>query len=279
MLFVVAMSAAAQSEPDGGTMMVDSIAVVPPSAATEVLPGGNMEPVMPHGAISSVASPSRYVPATLAYPINPLATALPPMGFTPGVANIASWGSGGVYADGGRVHLPGLMGIETGSVNFVQHMGPVTVTLFGSAAKYGYFRGLSTTYGFGGALTYRFSDNLSMTVFGSYNSAASVTQPAMMGYVSAPVFGGYLDWRFHPHWGVKAGVQSYRSIAYGRWETQPMVIPYYRTSSGAEIGIDVGGILYQVIRSAASGSGSNWGNPGNPTIDPRPSGVFIRPRD
>ncbi len=280
MLFVATMSAAAQSGVENGAVMVDSIEVASPAATTDALSGGDMEPVMPNGAISSVASTSRYVPATLAYPINPLATTLPPLGFTPGVANIASWGSGGVYADGGRAHLQGLMGIETGSVNFMQQMGPVTVTLFGSTTKYGYFRGLSTTYGFGGALTYRFSDNLSMTVFGSYNSAAGITQPAMMGYVSTPVFGGYLDWRFHPHWGVKAGAQSYRSIAYGRWETQPMVIPYYRTSSGAEIGIDVGGIIYQVIRSAASGNGSsNWGNPGNPTIDPRPTGVFIRPRD
>lgn len=279
MLLVVSVVASAQSGLENNVAVGDSAAVVAPGRGVDAPSSLGMDSGFPHGTVAPVASPSRYVPATLAYPINPLATAIPPMSFTPGIADIASWGSGGVYAAGGRANLPGLMGIESGSINFVQQMGPVTLSLFGSAEKYGWFRGLSTTYGFGGALSYRFSDNLSMTVFGSYNSPAGIMQPAMMGYVSAPVIGGYLDWRFHPHWGVKAGVQSYRSIAYGRWETQPMVIPYYRTSSGAEIGIDVGGILYQVIRSAASGSGSNWGNPGNPTIDPRPTGVFIRPRD
>lgn len=156
------------------------------------------------------------------------------------------------------------MGIESGTLDFRQRVGALTISLFASATKYGYFRGLSTSYGFGGSLSYDFNDKLGMTVFGSYaSSPVGMNQAAMLGYVSSPVIGGYLDWRFADHWGVKVGAQSYRSIAYGRWETQPIAMPYYRTSSGAEIGIDVGGILYQVIRQASGGS---WGNPGNPTI-------------
>ena len=196
--------------------------------------------------------------------VNPLATSLPPLGYVPGQAPIYSWGSGGFFATGSRQNLYGLMGIESGTLDFRQRVGALTISLFASATKYGYFRGLSTSYGFGGSLSYDFNDKLGMTVFGSYaSSPVGMNQAAMLGYVSSPVIGGYLDWRFADHWGVKVGAQSYRSIAYGRWETQPIVMPYYRTSSGAEIGIDVGGILYQVIRQASGGS---WGNPGNPTI-------------
>lgn len=207
--------------------------------------------------------------------VNPNAARLSSMGFIPGVAMLDSWGSGGIFATGSRQDLPGLMGIESGALNFRQQVGAFTLSLFGSVTKYGYFNGLATSYGFGGSLSYEINEHLGVTVFGSYNSPTGINQAAMMGYVATPTFGGYLNWRFHPHWGVKVGAQSYRSVAYGRRETQPIVMPYYRTSGGAEIGIDVGGILYQVIRSA---SGNSWGNPGNPTIDPRPSGVYVRPR-
>ena len=195
--------------------------------------------------------------------VNPYATHLPRFSFHPGQATLFSWGTGGIHAAGSRENLPGLMGIESGSLNFRQQLGNLTLTLFGSAEKYGYYRGLSTIYGFGGSLSYALSDNVGVTLFGSYYTSAGIKQPAMAGYVSAPVFGGYVDWRIHPHWGVKVGAQSYRSVFNGRWEAQPIAMPYYRTSGGAEIGVDLGGILYQVIHQA---SGKQWGNPGNPSI-------------
>lgn len=216
------------------------------------------------------------VPSANGLSVNPDAVRIPATGYVPGVAVLRSWGSGGVYATGGRQSLVGLMGIETGTLNFGQRVGAFTLSLFGSATKYGYLRGLSTSYGFGGSISYDINEHFGITVFGAYHSATGINQAAMTGYVSAPTFGGYIDWRISSHWGVKAGAQSYRSIAYGRWETQPIVMPYYRTSGGAEIGLDVGGILYQIVRSA---SGKNRMNQGNPTIDPRPSGVYVRPRD
>jgi len=196
--------------------------------------------------------------------VNPAATRMPVFAFVPGVADIVSWGSGGVYASGSRENLPGLMGIESGALNFRQQIGAFTLTMFGSAVKYGYFRGLSTSYGFGGELSYRINDNLGITLFGAYYSPAGISQAAMMGNVNVSTFGGYVDWRFHEHWGVKVGARSYRSVAYGgRWETLPVVTPYYRTSGGAEFGVDLGGILYEVVRNA---SGKKWGGYGNPTI-------------
>lgn len=198
------------------------------------------------------------------FAVNQSATALPPMRYVPGQATMFSWERGGVFATGSREALHGLMGIESASVGISQRIGGFSVAVYASAAKYGYFRGLSASYGFGGAMSYDFNEQLSMTLFGSYASTpAGMGQAAMLGYVSLPVFGGYINWKASEHWGVKVGAQSYRTSPNGRWEAQPIVMPYYRTSGGAELGIDVGGILYQVVRQTTGGS---WGNQGNPTI-------------
>ena len=61
--------------------------------------------------------------------------------------------------------------------------------------------------------------------------------------------------------GVKAGAQTYRSIMDNSWHTQPMVVPYFRLG-GNDIGIDVGGILYNIFVNA------NGGKRSNPTIAP-----------
>lgn len=261
-IFHVSVSAMARVEP------IDSVAESTPYAPS--IPSGlethethlAPAPSIFNGVLNEPIWQSVENPLPLLH-VNPLATALPPMGYVPGQASIYSWGSGGFFASGERSNLYGLMGIESGAIDFRQRIGAFSFSIYASAAKYGYFRGLSTSYGFGGSMSYDFNEHLSMTLFGSYASPAGITQPAMMGYVAAPVIGGYLNWKASEHWGVKVGAQSYRSIASGRWEAQPIVMPYYRTSGGAEIGVDVGGMLYQVIRQASGGS---WGNQGNPTI-------------
>ena len=196
--------------------------------------------------------------------VNPLVYAVPNYSFTPGEANLYSWGSGGFYAEGASQNLTGMMGIESGALSFRQHIGALTLSMYGSAAKYGYFQGLSTSWGFGGSLSYQLNENVGVTLFGSYSSPIGIMQPAMMGYVGVSQFGGYVDWRFHPHWGVKVGAQSYRSMAYGgQWEMQPIVMPYYKAGNGVELGVDLGGILYQIMHEA---SGGKWGGYKNPTI-------------
>lgn len=189
---------------------------------------------------------------------------------------IAVWNSGGLFANGGSASLPGMMGVESGSLIFMQQAGRFTFTAHGDAMKYGYFGGLQTIFGFGGSISYRFSDRVSMTLFGSYytslNNATTFRHagmtPGMMGYTAIPNFGGYVDYSIGDRWGVKVGAQAYRSSMTNRYEAQPIVIPYYRLSKHAEIGVDVGGILYQLIKS---NHGKSHGNM-NPTIAPPVSG-------
>lgn len=268
----------------------------PAAAQTEyadTLPGrlnGSPEilPVEPSAiAVPDAQAPGITEPVTLSPHLDPPSVQnvnaggiyFPRVSYIPGTAVIRQWNGGTLFATASRDSLAGLMATESGSLDLVQRLGPVTVSLYGAAAKYGYFRGLSTSYGFGGSATWQIAPNLSITAFGSYWTPAGVYgPPAMMANVAVTNIGGYLDWRFHPHWGVKAGVQSYRSMVYGgRWETQPIVMPYYRTSSGVELGVDLGGILYQLVRSLSSDS--NWGRSGNPTIEPPKGSMFSNSMD
>lgn len=183
---------------------------------------------------------------------------------TPGVARISSWRNGYIYAAGGIQTMPGLMAINSGSLNVEHNFGNLNVNVYGVATKYGYFNGLQTSYGFGGSLTYKFSEKVSATVFGEYHTGVRIYNPAMAGYVNIPRFGGYIDYSFSDRFGVEVGAQGYRSMLTQRIEAQPIVKPYFKLSNNSKIGIDVGGILYQIINSRRS----NYNQPHNPTIGP-----------
>lgn len=179
--------------------------------------------------------------------------------------SIARWKSGGLSGIVSSESKPGLMGIESGQLIFHQEVGNFSFVAYGEALKYGFYRGLSKSVGFGGSLTYRASDRLSLTVFGSYYTSPGAMSPAMAGYAAIPSFGGYLDYSFNDRWGVRVGAHSYRSMPNGRWQAQPIVMPYFRLNKKDVIGIDVGGILYQLFYWNRN---NGIGRRGNPTIPP-----------
>lgn len=194
----------------------------------------------------------------------------------PGVAGIVSWQGGSLWAHGGAVSMPGMMGVESGSLSLSQDFGRFTFTGAVTATKYGYFRGLQTGYGFYGSLGYRISDRWSVTVFGSYSTGLHPLTPAMAGYMSAPTFGGYASYDINEHWGVSVGAQATRSLVTNRWEAQPIVQPYYRFNKNVSIGVDVGGIMYNVVKDYVEGKRRGGGNPvmapprqGPPPVAPR----------
>lgn len=190
----------------------------------------------------------------------------------PGVAVPFLWNSGQVYAAGSTTVLPGLAGIESGRIGLVQHFGRFTLDAYGEASKHGYFNGLASVWGFGASLSFRISEKVSVSMFGAYQTTSRLYgPPALVPYMAVPNFGGYFDFSLGSRWGVQVGVQSYRSLASGRWETQPIVKPYYRLNEKTDIGIDVGGILYNLVRW---NRGKRTGRVVNPTIGP-PSGAYL----
>ena len=237
---------------------------VPMAASTDTvgMHSPTSTPVPSQSASSDEAAYDRRAPLDRQLPpVNPAAYTYRVYPYAPGIAPIYTWGTGSLYASGATTSMPGAMGIESGALNFRQNFGSLSLHLYGGASKYGYFRGLDTRWGFGGDATYRFNDQLTLTVFGGYSTSGGLPQPALAGSYDTPSIGAFLDYRFARKWGIRMGVQSERSMLTGRWETRPMIEPYFMLG-GQPIGIDVGGILYELLRSK-----SDWG-PRNPTIGP-----------
>lgn len=182
---------------------------------------------------------------------------------SPGFAGFRLWKGATAYASGSRSSLPGLIGIEQGNLGFSQSLGRFTLDAYASAAHYGYFRGLQTAYGFGGSLNYRLSNRISLTIFGSYYTDVHPLTPAMAAYMNSSNFGGYASFDINEHWGISVGAQAVHSNITNRWEPQPILAPYYKINGKAAFGLDVGGILYNLIKSKHGGY-----RRGNPTIGP-----------
>lgn len=249
-IFVVLLSLVVNSV-SAQTEMPDSLlSVRPDSIESFMVPRADtgMKPMDRGVASDWLTAPSLSLPTRIA-----LAKEMPmqySLRFTED-SYLASWSGGGVVASGSMTQLPGLMGIESGRVALIQQFDRLSLSLSVSADKYGYFRGLQTGYGVGLNINYRFAPNLSLTLFGNYYSPVRPLTPAMAGYMNSSNFGGYLSYDFAPHWGVSVGAQTERSFYNGRWETRPIVMPYYKISDDVKIGADVGGIIYEVLRAVA----------------------------
>lgn len=167
---------------------------------------------------------------------------------TPGQAGVMAWPGGGLYAAGTMMELPGLMGLERGSLNLAQTFGPVSLTAYAAAHRIGYFGGVQTAYGFGGSIDWRIGDRWRITAFGQYVRPMHPLGPAMAGMMPTSNFGGYVSYDLSDRWGVSVGAQVTRSLVTNQWEAQPIVMPYYKVNKDVSIGIDVGGILYEVVK-------------------------------
>ena len=95
----------------------------------------------------------------------------------------------------------------------------------------------------------------------------------MAGYMSSSQFGGYFAWRISDFFGMKMGARAEQMMVTNRWPATPMVVPSV-SIGGAAIGVDVGGIVTGLIRSAIESKqrkdrlfqfGGSVGAPNGPT--------------
>ena len=193
-----------------------------------------------------------------------------------GSAMLAGWQGGSLSAYGSREHLPGLMGIEEGGLYVGQSFGAFTVGTGASVSKYAYFGGMRRSFGLHGNVEWRLSDMLSLRVFGSYyGDKNSFVTPAVSGYMGSNSYGASLRVDASDKWGIDIGAQRIYNTMTGRWETVPIARPFFKINGREAIGIDVGGILHEFLRSKVGGSR------GNPTMAPPiPTGYPpVRPRE
>lgn len=202
-----------------------------------------------------------------------------PVYFSRPAGAVTMWDSGGLIGHINSSAMFGRMGMERGGLSVVQNVGRFTFTAMVEGIKLGYFNGMSNAWGVGGSVTYRAMDCLLFTAYGSYYNNPGFLQTGINSMVPVTNFGGYVNWQISEHWGVKAGAQAFRSTIGNRWEAVPTVIPYYRFSNGRELGIDVGSIVYEVIKSGIESKRGMHINPTPeiPKIGPLPVGNVLPP--
>lgn len=217
-----------------------------------------------------VLDPDTYVPSCLItneYAARRLAFAT--ASYTPVVA---SWRNGAVVAAASATSYPGMMAVESATLGVVQQAGDFTFSAYGGASKYGYFRGLSTQWRFGGSARWQFSRRVGVTLFGSYATGAYRLgmAPGVAEMLDMPSFGGYFSWDIAGNFGIDMGAAAHRTNL-SQWEVRPIVAPYYKVGD-AKISVDVGGIVYELLRNSRS-SGNN------PSFAPPKPTIPIAPRD
>lgn len=161
-------------------------------------------------------------------------------------SRVASWDGGSLAGFRSVTSLPGLMGIERAGFEAVQQFGPVTLSLDAGAERYGMFRNTFTQLRAGGTATWRISDRLSLTVFGTYYSNQRFYSPATMPYIGVSNYGGYMTVAFSDNVGMAMGVRREYDPSTGQWITVPIAAPYFN-AWGQTVSVDFGGLIREVL--------------------------------
>lgn len=191
--------------------------------------------------------------------------------YTPGSAVIAGWQGGSFTAAGQINNMPGLMDVASGQLGISQQYGNLTLYFGGVANKYGYFGGLHTQYGLEANASYSLSPRWSLNARGAYylgNSLPTMTggmvaPPPIMGYYQSTQLRLTANYQVNSWLGVETGAKVERLFGTDRYRTSPVVTPYFSFGSGnrkVTVGIPVGEIVYELLRSYTGGSGNNNGN-------------------
>lgn len=118
-------------------------------------------------------------------------------------------------------------------------------------------------------VTYQVADKVGLHAFGAY----SITpQNGFQTYN----FGATISYDFTDRWGLEMGANRYYDNFSNRWNTDPVVIPYYRLNKDTKLGFDFGPIIKGLIIDMRDKNDRNHRR-GNPTIaPPRPEFPYRR---
>lgn len=167
-------------------------------------------------------------------------------------------GKGAIIGSGSQDNLIGLGVLNSASIGYMHQFNPrlkmewnVNTTKFSSP---GYF---NQSVGLSGNLRYKLADRLTLNTFGSYDKDLS-TKFAVYN------FGASVEMDATEKFGLEAGAQTFYDNWSRRWQTMPIVRPYYKISDDCKIGFDFGPIIKDAIQNAVMKGGNNYG----PTIMP-----------
>lgn len=170
--------------------------------------------------------------------------------------------NGALFGSGSQTSMAGLGRFNEASLGYLHTFNSkLSMQLSVDAVKMNMSHITRQAFSTSGSLTYQLSDQVGLKVFGTYDIGNSYG-------MSTHSYGATMSFDMSKLFGVEAGVERYYDPMRGRWETVPIVIPYYRFDKFT-LGLDVGGILYEVLRNVVF---DKRGDRGGPTIaPPRPS--------
>lgn len=174
---------------------------------------------------------------------------------------------GVLYGSGDQTSVPGIGRFNNASIGYQHALSDrFTLELGVNAMKINMPFSTGQAFSTSGALLYHPSERITLKVFGSYDIGNSHG-------MSTKLYGASVAFDMSERFGMEVGVQRYYNAMSGRWETVPMVIPYFRFNK-TKLGLDVGGILYEILHNAVYDKKPL----NNPTFGPPRLDIPIRPR-
>lgn len=160
-----------------------------------------------------------------------------------------------LYGSGNRSTLPGL-GVQTeAGLTYVRQLSDrLYLQATVNATKLNMMHMTRIAAMAGGSLTYQAQDHLWFNVFGG-KGVGSFPNWADWHY------GGTVGFDLGERFSLELGVQRYYDRSTGRWTTLPVVTPTINFKDKLRLGLDVGPIIYEIIRRAVNRKDNFRGSP------------------
>lgn len=171
---------------------------------------------------------------------------------------IARLGDGQLGGSGSRASFPALGNVATGSLWVTQTVYErLTLTAGITGSKYHFGREAWNDYGVWGRASYQINGTLSLNAFGQYNFNPHYHSMGAMGITQNSNYGATLGVKVSDNFSVDVGAQRYYDVYAHCWRTIPILAPTVRVL-GQPLSVDVGGILYGLLKSLGGGHGGGY---------------------
>ena len=168
------------------------------------------------------------------------------------------WENGKLIGSYSFNSFPALGNIARANLAISQTFNRVTVTggISGEKNHIGPF--LYNNFGVFGNLNWQINDKFSIDVFGTYFYHPQHI-PAALPFAGGRSYGATVGYNVSDRFSMEAGVRRSFDPFSHRWETVPIFVPSFKLGNGAEIGLDIGGILYQILHTISLDNDTNYG--------------------